>query len=51
LHQRRVKLGNDSIEWRPGWIERRIIYDAAMRVRIIRERLDQVLSTRLQASA
>jgi hypothetical protein len=40
-----VKLGNDTLEWKPNWIERRVIYDAAMlaRARVIREQLDKVL--------
>jgi hypothetical protein len=40
-----VKLGNDTIEWRPGWLERRIIHDAERqaRARTIHEQLDKVL--------
>ena len=40
-----VKLGNDTIKGEPRWIERRIIYDAAVlaRARVFRERLDKVL--------
>lgn len=40
-----ITQGNDTIEWRPGWIERRIIYNAEKqaRARTIHEHLDKVL--------
>jgi hypothetical protein len=42
-----VKLGNDKITWKPNFIERRIIYDAALhaRARTIHAQLDKVLPT------
>jgi hypothetical protein len=40
-----IKLGNDTIEWRPGWIEQQIIYSAEKQARacVIHEHLDKVL--------
>jgi len=42
-----VKHGNDSIDWRPNFIQRRIIRDAltCARSRVIHTRLDKVLPT------
>jgi hypothetical protein len=42
-----LKLGNDAIDWRPGYIERRIIWNALMdaRSRVIHAHLDRALPT------
>ena len=43
----RLKMpsGNDTIEWKPGWIERRIIYNAQKQAcaKAIHQKLDKVL--------